>query len=619
MTRFFPIKGSLKASFFIFTSMFLCACFFCTSFVQAQSLQSSRALAQRLELAREPIWMSLLHYKEGRTHITDSSFILTSPQFSLSAELDATIDAFYAQNAQENLCRFPARYFWLKQYIDLPELSYGLCVGLKEFEEKAPADKVSVVYVSENIAQPSSMMGHLFLKISGINAQSESVSHAISFYTDAKTINVPKLIYDSMIKGKKGFFTLSPYTEKVDSYVHDEQRNLWELDLQLTNDQRRLIQLHLYELKQTEFKYFFQSYNCATVISFIVSLAMPELRESERVWITPLDIAKKINDSNKVQSTQVQTSNRWRLRMLQAQLPNSVVSSIKLSVENKDTLLPVVDSETQNFLSFDMANAYNDYRLEKKIIGFSEWRAKEVQFAEVESISSLHTLDLSEYKNPLKTPPDSQLWVGVANQSNSWYLRTGILPASHSLEDNNSQYFGETGLHLAALSLLTNIETGHTRLENFELYAAESLVPYDSFTGGFSGKFSIGVAPVYGQNMTSKQQVFIKGALGYSYSLSADLDVYALAGIGLGAANHGAYIFTVPETGLVLREVFDMKSLVSVSQAYNYLGESRALNELMFTQAKYFNDNYAVFFHAKKSIGDHAAMRSYDLTFKKYF
>lgn len=619
MVRLFSVKGSRQASFFIFMNVILCLSSFCAGLAHAQSSQSSRNAAKELDLAHDSIWMSLLHFSEGHTHIYDAGFILTSPHFSLSAELDATINAFYAQNAQENLCRFPARYFWLKQHIDLPDLSFTLCDGLQEFEEKAPADKISVVYVSENISQPSSMMGHLFLKISGLNSQSEPLEHAISFYTDAKTINIPKLIYDSMIKGKRGFFTLSPYTEKINSYVHDEQRNLWELALQLTEDQRQLIQLHLYELKQTEFKYFFQSYNCATVISFVVSLARPELREPEGVWGTPLDIAKKVNSLNEAQATHVYISNRWRIRMLQTQLPTTLLQELKYSVENKDAPLPISDLETQRFLSIDMALAYNNYRYENKSVSFSEWRGIDEKITR-SNTDSEYTLDLSEYKNPLKTPPDSQLWIGVTNRNNEGYLRTGILPASHSLEDDNRQYFGETGLHLAAISLLTNIKTGSTKLEHFELYGAESIIPYDKFTGGLSGRFAIGVEPEYNRDMVLKQQAFIKGAVGYSYGLSADVDVYVVAGIGLGFTNNNkGFLFANPEAGVVVREVFDLKSIVSISQAYNYLGEANSLNELQFTQAKYFNNNYAAFFHAKKSMGNEKAVNSYDLTLKKYF
>jgi hypothetical protein len=589
------------------------------SVAQAQDAQSSRYSAYQLELARNPTWMSLLHFDQNRTNIPDPNFQLSSPRFSLSAELEATINAFYGPNGEAVLCRFPARYFWLKQHIQLPSLSYGLCEGLLEFERKAPVEKISIVYVSENIAQPFSMMGHLFLKISGLNAQAESVSHAISFYTDAKTFNVPKLIYESTVKGKKGFFTLSPYAEKVNSYVHEEQRNLWELDLDLSDNQRRLIQLHLYELKQTKLTYFFQRYNCATVIDFIVSLAVPEVRDSKNLWATPLDVAKKINNSNRVNSTQVQTSNRWRLRMLQTQLQDQLVQNIKLYVENEHGTFPLAESEEQRFLSVEMAHTYNDYRLEKKYISFSEWNEVNTKFDQTESLHSQHKIDLSEYKNPLNSPPDSQLLIGVANQGNNWYLRTGILPASHSVEDDNRQYFGETGLHLAALNVLTNIDTGKTKLESFELYAAQSIIPYDEFSGGISGKFSIGVKPVYDKRLMSQQQASISGALGYTMSLSADFDVYALAGFGVGATHKGAYLFAAPEVGLVLREVFDMKSIATVVQYYNHLGESFVLNEIKFTQAKYFNKEYAIFLNIKKTLGEKQAVSNYDVTFKKYF
>lgn len=615
----FAYQGSFRASLFIIVKCILYLSIIYTNSAASQNQQSAINTAHHLELEKSLTWMSLLHFSQHKPHIIEPQFLLTSSHFSLSSELHATITAFHSQDKEKYLCRFPARYFWLKQFVTLPELSFDLCKDLIVFEQKAPADKISVIYVSENIAQPSSMMGHLFLKISGLNNQADHVEHAISFYTDAKTFNIPKLMYDSMVKGKQGFFALSPYAEKIYTHTHNEQRNLWEFELALTDQQRRLIQLHLYELKQTEFTYFFQNYNCATVVSFIVSLAIPELREPEGIWVTPLDIAKKIHNTKSIHTKTVSPSERWNLRMLQAQLPSHVTHAIKTSIESGNIALPQAASETEQFLSINMARSFNNYRFQKNIVDAPEWKLLAEKIDVLEPPNTQHLIDLSEYKNPLNTPPDSQVWLGLAHQKENWYVRTGIFPASHSLEDDNRQYFGETSLHLAAFSLLTHLESGNTRLEKFELYAVESIIPYDKFTGGVSGKFSIGLEPVYNQQLSSQQQTFIKGALGYTYELTPDIDFYGLAGVGIGHAGSKNYLYASPEIGLVVREMFDMKSIFSFVQHYGQLDRSNPQNEFNFTQAIYLNKTHAIFFHAKKIVTKEEKLNTYDITFKHYF
>ena len=163
------------------------------------------------------IWLSLLHVINNKTYIEDHSFLLSNPNFSAKQELINSIQYLLDDNADINhRCRFPARDFWLRKQLNLPEVSYSHCLDFKEFLDKAPADKISLVYASENISQASSMMGHTLLKISGKNSHNFFVEHGVSFYTEVKGFNLPKIIYDSIIVGKKGYFALSPFYEKKD-------------------------------------------------------------------------------------------------------------------------------------------------------------------------------------------------------------------------------------------------------------------------------------------------------------------------------------------------------------------------------------------------------------------
>lgn len=616
VSYFFTQQGGLRASLFVFCASLFFACSLSMNANANNEAAINQAIAKNLE--NSPVWKSLLHLSGGKPHVLDPSFLLTSDNFSLRSELLATINAFYSDESAQFLCRFPSRYLFLQQHIELPPLNLDSCQDLMVFMHKAPAEKIALIYASENISQPSSMMGHLFLKISGENENGKHVEHAISFYTDAQTINIPKLMYDSMIKGKKGYFTLSPYAEKVELYLHNEQRNLWEYELSLSDFQRQLIQLHLYELKQTEFKYFFQSYNCATVISFVASLAIPELREPDSLWVTPLDVVKKVDAFGSVQKKYIQASDRWSLRMLHEQLPESTAVAIKQSIDNQSNYLPVNPSPDVQFLIEKTERHYNNFRFEKGFESHEDWLFNSSSI-EKGSVDDMLFLNLSEYKNPLKTPQDSQVYLGGVSIAGESYLRMGIVPASHKLEDDNRQYFSETGLSLAAISLLTNVRTGDTQLEKFELYSVESLAPYDLFTGGISGRFAIGIEPQFEQDLDSISAGFVRGALGYTYALTTDVDVYGMVGVGVGHAASTTYLYASPEIGIVVREVFDMKSILSFRENYNQLGSRNWVNCIEFTQTKYISNNFAVFFHANRNKSDIMTVNSYDLTLKKYF
>ncbi|MDX1453513.1 MAG: DUF4105 domain-containing protein, partial [Oleiphilaceae bacterium] len=159
---------------------------------------------------------------------------------------------------------------WLSYRLSVP-LPQANCPELEEFRHRAPVDSVILAYSSENLMQASSMMGHVFLKLEGRDSGGVMRAHSVSYFTEIQGINVPKIIFDSLVVGKQGFFALTPYSEKLHYYLAGEQRNVWEYQLKATPQQLALLHDHLWELKQTRFTYFFDDYNCATLLSYLLA------------------------------------------------------------------------------------------------------------------------------------------------------------------------------------------------------------------------------------------------------------------------------------------------------------------------------------------------------------
>ena len=144
-------------------------------------------------LHNSPIWKALLHVSNGKLNIADPNFILSKDNFSLRNELEKTIYSFFEdidKGDSHGICKFPARFFWIKSELNLDDnsLPHVQCTEFEEYLKQAPADEISLVFVSENVSNPSSMMGHVFLKLSGHNYKSNYVEHAVSFFTIVDTI-----------------------------------------------------------------------------------------------------------------------------------------------------------------------------------------------------------------------------------------------------------------------------------------------------------------------------------------------------------------------------------------------------------------------------------------------
>ncbi|WP_459782668.1 lipoprotein N-acyltransferase Lnb domain-containing protein, partial [Photobacterium sp. R1] len=77
------------------------------------------------------------------------------------------------------------------------------------------AKTISLAYASENLMSPSSFMGHTFIKLS---ENETDPGHAVSFFTEVDGFNLPKIMFDSLVVGKEGYFIVSPYQESLNFY-----------------------------------------------------------------------------------------------------------------------------------------------------------------------------------------------------------------------------------------------------------------------------------------------------------------------------------------------------------------------------------------------------------------
>jgi hypothetical protein len=291
------------------------------------------ARAHALELAHEPQWHKLLHYRQGLlgggflgggyTSEADGAGFFLSPAGKLdpSAELDATLRSLFLpatqvtatrfqRNKQERgadahpLCRFPARFMFLQRElgIDVSRLPVTRCPMLEQFLTELNAESVTLIFSAYYLNNPASAFGHTFLRFNKANTlavgeRRELLDYGIDFSADVDTDNA--LIY--AIKGLSGMFPGTfkriPYFYKVREYNDYESRDLWEYELELNREQLTMMTAHLWELGHTYFAYFYLSENCSYHILAALEVARPELELVGRVVspVIPADTVKVVH------------------------------------------------------------------------------------------------------------------------------------------------------------------------------------------------------------------------------------------------------------------------------------------------------------------------------------
>ena len=530
-----------------------------------------------LKLYDSHVWKNLLHVKGNKPSINHPSFLCSFPKFSLKNELKMTIESFFNTKVKDDkstICKYPARYVWLKDQLSLTDRDFPTvnCKSFNQYLEKTGAENLKLVFVSENTTSPSSMMGHIFFKLSGIDKKNIKREHAVSFFTVIDTLNIPSLLVQSTITGMKGFFLLRPYKEQVDRYLKEENRNIWEYTLNLSKGEKQLIYFHFWELKDVKIKYLFTGFNCATIVHDMLSMGSIKLENNYHLWITPKDVIKDAKKNKIIKNVSLKASNKWQIKMLLDELKESkntmfLNNSYYHDIKSFNNLKYSHDIKTM-YLEKELLLSYTEYMYHNNEINSTVFdNIHKIIEIKKTNVKNDYMLDLIKYKNPLNTFNDTQASLAYVYKNNKKYLGLSFLPASNTLFDDNREYFGESDLKIMAFNILAN--KYKIKLDSFDLYSMKSLVPWDTFTGGVSSALKLNYESHYDKKLGDFKAYNISVGLGYTKQFFNDIFVYSLLNVGIGYGKSEIYAYFYPEIGLLMYEVFDMKTILNYKYIYN--------------------------------------------------
>lgn len=241
-------------------------------------------------------WERLTYYNDGFL-IESNDFLLSSNLSNATPESELASFIKLAKTNNDLICKFPARYSYLyktKKIFKPPNFSQ--CQALTAYLTRVPIDDFYYIFAAENITSVTSMMGHGFLMASGIDQGGKGRQHTYSFFAQLNSLNPVALFYGATVSGLDGKFALHPYQRDLNQYLVKEHREVWSYKLNLKPQEKELLKLALWELRYVDFTYFFHSFNCATLLLHTLSIVKPELLRHKKLFVSPLDIAKALED-----------------------------------------------------------------------------------------------------------------------------------------------------------------------------------------------------------------------------------------------------------------------------------------------------------------------------------
>ena len=518
---------------------------------QAQPPQPDDYLhqAQALQLAHDPVWLNLLHYdRHGSpdaprysSQVDDPRFFLASGgQNDSAAELKATVQALFARGPDGNehaQCRFPARAAWLQEKLGFApsELPSIACPEFDQWRAIVKAERVTLIFPSYYLNSPSSMFGHTLLRLDPADeTHSEWLSWAVNFGAEVVPgDNSIFYAFKGLTGGYPGRFNVEQYYRKIQEYNRDENRDIWEYPLNLNSVETERMVLHLWELKEIDFDYYFFDENCSYRVMELLEVARPGLKLTERFDNTaiPIDTVRGALDnglgSGRVYRPSKASELKDRLRHIPDYLHPRIIALSHDSEEMEQAWFRALDAPMQARV-IEAAYKYLRYR---QVGQARDAAAAKTSFTLLKALRA-HADALTREDVIAPGPPDlghgsRRLSIGLGQAEELDYLDFGLRLSLHSLEERQYGFLQGAQINLGNFEGRLD-EDGHLRLQRIDLIDIFSLSPRNGFFKPLSWKIITGLEREW-IGGRERQVAHVTGGAGYATAIAPGAQIFALA------------------------------------------------------------------------------------------
>ena len=476
------------------------------------------------KLYENSYWAKLLHYRNGISEIDSTNFFISNNgKEDLKEELFETINSLET-GTNNVLCRFPLRVEWLKENIPTLEekiVPYS-CEELDKFLELTDAKYVTMVFPTAHINSPASMYGHTFLKVGG-DKETPLISNAINYAAKTDEKNGLIFAYNGLFGGYEGRYSIMPYYEKIKEYNNLEQRDVWEYDLNLSQEEINKLVLHTWELKDSYADYYFFKENCSYNVLWLLEIARPslDLVSYFDFKAIPLDTIKILTKyDGLIVDSRYRYSNLKKMKHI-----------LNEEIENKEFLKAYINDEIElpDSLSQSDKISYLDFK-----IAYTQYQRSEDGTEKKEYIKNYLKLlkERSSYKQTrtynIKSPLDPLIShdsarIGLFYDSNDSF-ETSIKPAYNDMYDIVDGYLQGAYIDFFELNFKKQKDKD-VKLDRFTLIKIKSYSPQDMIFKPISWGIDAGY-----EHFKDKDDYFkIKPEVGVSFGNDKDF-IYSMLG-----------------------------------------------------------------------------------------
>lgn len=613
-----------------------------------EDYQAVLQLVESKKLWDNSHWQKLLHFEFTNLGFYESQvdgpafFLASDGNENFKSELYATLESFWktAKETEEKstICRFPARYMWLKktlrnQAIEWPDRS---CERYDRYRAALSGEGVSLVFSSYFLNSPSSTFGHTFLRINKAPAADgmryELLDYSINFAANPDTGNALLYAWRGAFGGFKGVFSSMPYYYKVREYVSSESRDLWEYELNFTKEEVDFLIAHSWEMGPTWMNYWYLTENCSYHILSILEAAKPELELHRRTkkYVIPTDTLKTVWETPGL------VRNFYYRPSIRSQFLHRLN---RLGPDENQELRFLLDQDHMS-KNFSLKSKQSQRDILDTALDFVDYKyAVDVQKPDTESAKKKNKLLAARSQNELKSDPldipinglelphfshgSKRINLGYRTSQNSgnFYLFHYRF-ALHDQLDPVIGYPEYAEVKFWDMQFFYSEKRKKFELEDFTLMEVLSTTPSREYLRSISYQVKIGAERWYSENCFDCNTIQARGRIGYTFDLSQDSGRFLFLGLAAGAHNATAlpvasqnFISYGPQARLRLRIEQNLLAVAEWTRLRYTFSDSK--DSSMFTTGLQwsFGRDWGV----RLNYRDYELDRSFDVNFLDYF
>lgn len=463
-----------------------------------------------MKLDGERYWQLLLHVSNGSSEIDDPEFFLSpSGKTDFKSELHATLDALYGETHFDDnatACRYPARTAWLREQLDLQGLPDVTCNEYDTLVRKIDPRSVTLVFADAHINSPASMFGHTFLRIDSAY-ESKLLSHAINYAANADQSKENGVVFaiKGLFGGYPGIYSLLPYYEKLSEYKSTEQRDIWEYELNLSEEEVRRMVAHIWEIHATYSWYYFFDENCSYHMLWLLEVARPSVHLREHFWyqVIPPETVMAVEAEGLIAKNRFRPSKRSLLLAYETELSKEerlLAMSVALGKQPVAALLADTKRslQQQQRLLEAAAELCEYYLIEHRL---SKERYLE-RFQEIlkarAALGHSEPLHVKVPPNPLQAHPSSRLSYALGSSKGDLTHYFGVRASYQAIGEADEGLLEGTQIEFFDLLLRYTREPGmdqqakRIELEQLSVVSLSSLAMRGDFFTPFSWRMRLG-------------------------------------------------------------------------------------------------------------------------------